>query len=380
MKISFILSSLWLSGGVQVIIEYANRLTARGHQVTLVAPCDAIDARMSDALQPGVVLRRSGVPRGHSRYSLRTANLAWSLARTVPQSDVIISTHTPTTVAGFLAGHILRRGKLAWLFADYHEMFVDRPIELWLMRNALRWHNLAMTLSEYSRQELDSYAPGRTCVVGLGLCDPKGLDAARLNARDVAHDPKTILYLGDGRPRKGLADFMAATRLVYQSAREIQLLIVSKEPLEIESDVPCEFILNPGRVELARLYATCGVFVSASWREGFGLPPLEAMACGAPVVLTDSGGVREYARHSENCLMVPPRAPEALAEAILCVLSRPELTKQLREAGPRTAAEFTWDTAVDRMEQVLVHLAADGSTTANNKLSERDLSEEPPCH
>ena len=87
--------------------------------------------------------------------------------------------------------------------------------------------------------------------------------------------------------------------------------------------------------------------------EGFGLPPLEAMACGAPVVLTDSGGVRDYARHEDNCLLVPPRDPQALAAAMLRILTDPVLADCLRRAGPPTTARFTWEAAVDRFEAAL---------------------------
>ena len=120
--------------------------------------------------------------------------------------------------------------------------------------------------------------------------------------------------------------------------------------------MPFQYVHRPTRSELADLYRACDLFVSASWREGFGVPPLEAMACAAPVVLTDSGGVREYARHEENCLMVPPRDPVALADAMLRVLTEPDLAERLRRNGPPTAARFTWEQAVDRFERALYNL------------------------
>jgi glycosyltransferase involved in cell wall biosynthesis len=80
------------------------------------------------------------------------------------------------------------------------------------------------------------------------------------------------------------------------------------------------------------------------------------MACGAPVVLTDSRGVREYARPGENCLLVPIRQPEALAAAILRVLDDQVLRDRLRLEGPSTAARFDWQTAGDRFEAALVRV------------------------
>jgi glycosyltransferase involved in cell wall biosynthesis len=244
-----------------------------------------------------------------------------------------------------------------WLYQDYREMFVGRPYEDWLMRHALRWHELALVPGEYSRQELHMYSPGGEVVVmGEGLSHADVFQPLPVENRRRASDRRVILFLGDMRPRKGLSDFLRSADLVQKRVRNIELLIVSKEDCQIRSDIPFEYIYRPSRAKLAQMYATCDLFVSASWWESFGIPPLEAMACGAPVVLTDSRGPREYARPGENCLMVPPRDPKALAEGMTRVLIDPVLAERLRRNGPPTAARFTWDNAVDRLEKSLESL------------------------
>jgi glycosyltransferase involved in cell wall biosynthesis len=357
MRISFILSSLWLSGGVRVIVEYANRLAARGHQVTLVAPGGTLDPDMLNEVISPVTVRQSRVVRGPHVNLVRMIRLAWSLAQAVPPSDAVISTHTPTTAPGLLAARLFKRGRLVWLFMDYREMFIGRPYEDWLMRHALRWHARAVTLSRYCQGELNSYSPGQVIVVGLGLSDPELFHPLQVEARPNNDSRRTILFLGDARPRKGMVDFLKAAELVYERLKDIRLLIISKEDCQVHSRVPLDYIYRPTRAELARVYAACDLFVSASWREGFGLPPLEAMACAVPVVLTDSGGVHEYARPGENCLMVPARDPSALADAMLRVLTDTDLAKRLRLNGPPTAAQFTWERAVDRFEVAIADLA-----------------------
>lgn len=356
MRISFILSSLQLSGGVQVVAEYANRLTMRGHQVTLIAPGGTLSDTMLGELIPGVTVRSSRVGFKSHAGLVWMARLAWSLARAVPPSDVVISTHTPTTAVGLLAGHLLKRGRLVWLYQDYREMFVGRPFEGWLLRHALRWHECALTDSDYCRRELSSYTPGKVIVVGIGLSHPELLQPRSIQSLRTPGNQKTILFVGDARPRKGLQDFLQAAGEVHEQAKDIRLQIVSKEDLQLDCRVPFEYVHRPTRAELMGLFADCDLYVSASWREGFGLPPLEAMGCGAPVVLTDSGGVREYAQHEVNCLMVPTRDPQALAQAMLRVLNDAALEKRLRTNGPLTAVGFTWDSAVDRFERALLDL------------------------
>ena len=142
MRITFLLSSLWLSGGVRVVVEYANHLTRRGHQVMLATPGGTLDPDIERELEPGVGISQSRVARkersGQDPWAI--GRLAWSLATAVPPSDVVVSTHTPTTAAGFLAGRVLGKGHLVWLYQDYEEMFLGRPLETWLLHHALRWH------------------------------------------------------------------------------------------------------------------------------------------------------------------------------------------------------------------------------------------------
>jgi glycosyltransferase involved in cell wall biosynthesis len=231
-------------------------------------------------------------------------------------------------------------------------MFEGRPVELFLLKRAARWHDKVLAISEFCRQENLRLSGIDSIVVGEGLSNAHIFQPLPAEQRPEAVQ-KTILYLGDDRPRKGLADFLTACASLYHRRKDIKVVLISKYALEIPKNLPIKFYLRPDQPELAYLYGSCDVFVSTSWREGFGLPPLEAMACGAPVVLTDSGGVREFARDGENCLLLPPRKPEALAEAIECILGNRDLAEKLRRNGPLTAARFSWAEATDRFERAI---------------------------
>jgi glycosyltransferase involved in cell wall biosynthesis len=83
------------------------------------------------------------------------------------------------------------------------------------------------------------------------------------------------------------------------------------------------------------------VFVLPSLYEGFGLPVLEAMACGTPVVAANAASLPEVV--GDAGLLVDPRSPEAIAEAIAQVLEDPALASDLRERGFQRARAFTWE-------------------------------------
>jgi glycosyltransferase involved in cell wall biosynthesis len=350
--LSFGLSSLRLSGGVKVIVEYANRLAQRGHTLFLVTPGETVDRKAFPVLERNVTVVESPVPLKPKQSLPANLRLSLSLSRAIPPCDLVISTHTPTTVPAWLGARWRRQAKLFWLYLDYTEMFEQRPLELLLLKWAARWHDKVLYISEFCRQENLRMSGVDGTVVGVGLSDAYLFRPLPEDQRPQTGQ-QTILYLGDDRPRKGLADFLAACQYLYPQNRHIKIELVSKYDFKIQEQLPIHFYLRPNQQKLAYLYATCDVFVSTSWREGFGLPPLEAMACGAPVVLTDSSGVREFARNGENCLMVPPRNPKTLAEAIQCILTDRNLAEKLRENGPPTAAKFDWDEATDRFEAAI---------------------------
>ena len=112
--------------------------------------------------------------------------------------------------------------------------------------------------------------------------------------------------------------------------------------------------------DIAGFLSYVDVLVFPSWVEGFGLPPLEAMACGAAVIVTDSGGVREYARDGENSLVVAPGDAAAIARAIERLALGTDaaaLRQRLARAGRATALAYPVErfanACADEIERVL---------------------------
>lgn len=105
---------------------------------------------------------------------------------------------------------------------------------------------------------------------------------------------------------------------------------------------------------LGREYDAARVFAVGSWFEGFCQPGLEALACGVPLVTTDNGGCREYARHGETALVVPPRDAPAMAEAIGRLLEDETLAKELAANGlDLVERDFDWDRRTVELEEIL---------------------------
>ncbi len=98
---------------------------------------------------------------------------------------------------------------------------------------------------------------------------------------------------------------------------------------------------QPG--ELRDYYCAADIAVTTPWYEPFGLTPLEAMACGRPVIGSAVGGVTYTIKDGETGFLIPPRDPEALADRLQQLLSQPELSTQMGLAArKRVEREFTW--------------------------------------
>ena len=349
MRVTFVTPGLTPSGGARVVVEFANRLADRGHNIAIVG-LDTRDHTMHRELRSDV--RWLQVASAGGRYLSATNAMAGiRLALAAPSSDVIVATYTPTVLPALIASRLLRRGKAVWLHQDFAEQFTDRRLFRWLLRSAPPRFDRVVTISEWMVENMSRMGGAHATLVGEGISDRE------LFFRQQWHGPQhrhpVVTSICDPRPWKGLEDLVAAFDIARNRLPDMRATVLSSVDRPAWIPEWLEWRSAIDRAELARNIARSTLFVSSSWAEGFGLPPLEAMACGVPVLLTDSGGVRDYARHMDNCVVTPPRDPNALACRIVELVEDPDTLTRIARAGRETARGFTWDGPVERFESVL---------------------------
>jgi alpha-1,3-rhamnosyl/mannosyltransferase len=165
-----------------------------------------------------------------------------------------------------------------------------------------------------------------------------------------------VLYLGSNKPHKNLERLIRAWERANEGAAPTgpvgaaQLILAGHEDAkhpearqmvaERGLGARVRFLPNVGDADLPALYSGAAVFAFPSYYEGFGLPPLEAMACGTPVLCAYASSLPEVV--GEAALMVDPYSSIEIAEGLVHLLSRPALRRDLRERGLRRAREFSW--------------------------------------
>jgi glycosyltransferase involved in cell wall biosynthesis len=278
----------------------------------------------------------------------------WYFPRRVPRGYALYHVTSP------LMGATVRR--VAPCVVTVHDVIPARlPGNAgWLRTLVRRRHLRAVPAAQglifdsaHARQEFLSfyeYPVERTAVVPLAAGDGfvPGDRAAAREALGLPAAGPILLHVGAEEPRKNIGTLLEAVRLLRARYPDVLLLRVGPMRSRTRRRVARlglgEHVRYRGGVseaDLVRHYQAADAFVFPSVYEGFGLPVLEALACGCPVVAGDATSVPEIT--GAAALLVDPRDADAFARAIGRVLEDSSLAGALRAGGPVRAAAFSWE-------------------------------------
>lgn len=337
MRITWLLESadqLW--GGIKVVLEDANRLHRRGHQVTVVSrtgpptwmPIDCAFRQVGD---------------------FRPEHL--------PDADVIIGTFW--TTVPWAAGAGPRKGVPVHFCQGYEGEIpnyaalrdrIDAIYRLPGMRH--------LTISAHLTKQLHE----RFGIAATELISAVDHDTHRPAPPRAPQSPLRVGLVGPYQiVSKDLATGYEACRLAHEAGQQLVLVRVSNappQPEEQDTAHPVEWHHNVPPTRMGDIYRSLDVFLgtSSGANEGFFLPAVEAMACGVPTVLTDVPCFRDHGnRDGEDrfALFVPPRDAAAMAEALVVAGNLPEVRDTLRREGIATAARYAPEQHVQMLEAAL---------------------------
>jgi glycosyltransferase involved in cell wall biosynthesis len=238
---------------------------------------------------------------------------------------------------------------------------VNRAYTRWAIRVACRRAARILAVSEFTRQEIVRWlrVPPERVVVTHDAADARFQppDAHELAAFRQRHGlpERFVLFLGTIEPRKNLPLLLDAYAMIAGRIDAPLLIAGSRgwlyEPVLARAESlglgdRLRFVGYVDQQEQPLWYAAATVFAFPSLYEGFGMPPLEAMACGTPVVVSSSSSLPEVV--GDAGLVVSPSDPEELAEALHRVVTDGALREELRARGLARARRFSWREAAER--------------------------------
>jgi len=198
---------------------------------------------------------------------------------------------------------------------------------------------------------------------------PLGYDSAHFFPSGVTqrfHSRPYLLHVGQAYPHKNLERLIYAFKSISQLFPEVDLLLLGKphpsettrlKQLTSDLDLSARVIFKsyvPYK-ELPNWYRGALAFVYPSLWEGFGLPILEAMACGTPVV-TSLGSATEEVCKGDSALLVNPNSVSQIASSIHAMIRQPELATNLRNRGLKNCQNYSWESTATKTTGALVKL------------------------
>jgi glycosyltransferase involved in cell wall biosynthesis len=228
----------------------------------------------------------------------------------------------------------------------------------WLFGGLMRHAGVVATVSKFSAGELMRHVGGRAA--GIELISGAGEHVLRAAAdtgvleRLGLSGQRYVLAVGSRTPNKNLSGVLrAASKLSDLGCKVVAAggsnsRVFNGVALDSDSLVMAGYVTDG---ELRALYENAACFVFPSLYEGFGLPPLEAMHCGCPVIVSDRASLPEVCGRA--ALYCDPEDADDIASKIRQVLTSESLRNELREAGYARAREFSWDRAAAQLEQLL---------------------------
>ena len=236
------------------------------------------------------------------------------------------------------------------------------------IRLAARRATRILTVSESSKRDILRFVdtePDKIDVIYNAYddrfaIDPREEDVVRVRER-FQLESEFVLYAGNVKPHKNLERLIEAFHLVRKRGLDhLKLVMIGDEISKYTAlrravhqhqlHKYVRFLGYLPEVTLAVMYRLAGVFVFPSLYEGFGLPPLEAMASGTPVVTSNVSSLPEVA--GDAAVLVDPYDPRSIADGIYRVLSDERLRRDLRRKGVARAGMFSWEQSVRRVRAI----------------------------
>lgn len=345
LRIQIVLPFRGITGGNLVLVELANRLAARGHEVWMLF--EHVDVP-------------PWKPRGFTRVKLRDWKLKswidWFELRVpvvrchqledryVPDADVILASywlHIPK-----IAALSASKGRKFYYVQAYETDFVEGAAKKAAVdatyRLPFRHIVVASWISRLLREKFSQMSVKVNPAIDYGNLP--------LPERREFRNPPRCLMQHHTPAVKGVADGVRAFEL---AAREIPGMTLSLfGPHSKEFATPHRTLGRILPTRLGELYGGHDILIWPSHSEGFGVPPVEAMACQCAVVTTDNGGSEEFAFHEKTALVSPPRDVEALARNIVRLAKEVELRRRLAETGcDWVRKHITWERTCEGLER-----------------------------
>lgn len=332
-QIVYVLPFLGISAGVKSVLEQANRLADRGYRVAIFSLNAHLD--WFNLKVPLITYQNYEMILGALK-KLNCLKIAtwWETAPLVYQS-------CDPEQGG--------QGRSAYFVQDMEDKFYPRSPEIQnKVKATYLLPMLFFTGSEWVKTQLEEQYQQPAINIGHAI----DLDIFQPQKKVIDYDCRRGIAYGKEDHLKNLSQTEQALAKAAEKIRYLSVITFGPQPTKL-TQIPHLHFSKFDDQQLAYLYNSGGFFIHNSLHEDFGLPILEAMACGTPVITTKAQGNLEYCQDGYNCLLTSPNDVTELAEKIQLVITERRFAHYLASNGVKTAQKYTWAKTMDNLEKLL---------------------------
>lgn len=347
MKITFVLPgySKHPIGGFKMVFEYANRLSARGHEVFIAFDCSEVFKVRKN--YPEIIRKivfnffvwyyPKWFPldsKIHKVCILKSIN-----NETIPDADVVFATAATTVYA--VAELNKRKGRKFYFIQGFENWGT------WTEEEVKKTYKLGLTNIVVAKWLKDIV---ENCILIPNCID---LDIFNIDIPIEKRNSHCISMLYHNQPEKGSTYGIEALKWLKERYPDLQAVLfgVPERPQELPSWI--QYVQCATQKKLRQIYNDSAIYLCPSIKEGFGLTGAEAMACGCAYVASDYGGVHEYAENGRNVLLSEPKDVKGLVDNVIYLFEHEKERITLAQNGYHDIQKLDWNNAVDAFERAI---------------------------
>jgi len=367
-KLKICLISLTVSpdsadGEAKVVRSHFNYLKKKGYDVKLISGKWNIDLNHPDIIQFDLIRKRF-LWMLHFNYKVVTFLRKHNF-------DILHANSAKAAIP------ILFSNKKRFIttihdFTPFETNLTRFPFEKYLIKLIAKQSSVITTVSKTVKNKFMKFLPkidyNKVYTIYNGIEEkfkPYPHKSEELNQRLGLKGP-IILYLGRITAYKGVEHIIKAYKIVKHTIPNVNLVIGGTPDYMMEKQYQkwkkeyqdISFVGYVSEEDLPYFYSMADIFINySSSSEGFGLTPLEAIACGTPIICSSIDVYKEI--FADSALFVPPNNSKALAQSIIKLLNDKELREKLIQKAQKVLSKYNWDTVVNRLEKIYQHFKHD---------------------
>ena len=345
MKINFVVPSIGHSGGINVIYKYVDLLSKNGNDVNIYKEIKSFNMhRYSNRTKNKIHQIYCSIKAIIASFSPKENDkFVWKISdKSVRNADVVIATSWPT--AYVVSKLSIEKGKKYYFIQDF-EVWDNRKLGLESYRLPLKKIVISSWINKQLHDKLN---------IGPFPIVYNGIDTKIFHKLKVARNKSrtSFLMLNHALKKKGVKNGLKVFEKISSKYNNCELKMFGNCD---GSNLPdyVKYYQNPSKEKLVQLYSSSDIFIFPSLEEGWGLTPLEAMACGCAVVGTQTGFVLDLGVHKINMMISNPGDCEEMVRNIEELLENPKTFETVKKGGMELASKLRWECSVNYLETLL---------------------------